>query len=183
MTNSKKAAKFNEELVKSEILSVAAQCRVSADSAAARYAETKSEQDKRNAQRMTTHATYNELLTTLSQSALKYVVTLASQDIVSVCAESRELKKRLIDTVSAICDSTKMRADSASAFALFAAKSEQNTFRITEIQKEMQHDTTTQASYFVRFLVMFDAATYNKDDKTVTIKREHKLVSDAIAAL
>lgn len=163
--------------------SFAAICADNAAKAAERFSVSAAAADKRAASTLKAHAHYSEALSALSDAALRYALSVDAASVDTLCNASREAKKRACDVLSAIADKRAMRADTRAAFALFAAKSDKNDFRVSEVQREMQHDTNTQAMYFVRFLVMFNAATFDKETKTVTIVRESKLMRDALATV
>lgn len=179
--SAKKSVSVAIAAARDTLLSHAVECATHSERAAAMYAETSAAAAKRAASTLKAHAHYSEALSKLDDAAIAYALTLRADAADVLCAASREAKKRAVDVLNAIAHKRTMRADTRAAFALFAAKSERDAFRVSEVQREMQHDTTTQALYLTRFLCMFDAAQYDSEAKTITVKRDSALMRDALA--
>lgn len=126
-----------------------------------------------------THELYNSKLAEMSVQALNYFVkNMSFVDADKLAAQSRECKKRAVKVIEALAHSTRV-ADRAldSVLQRLAAKKDA-TLNLMQIQREMQHDTTTQAQYFKTFAEIFAFASYSKSDKTLTFKYDSKVLSE-----
>ncbi|MDP5211276.1 hypothetical protein [Microbulbifer sp. 2205BS26-8] len=58
---------------------------------------------------------------------------------------------------------------------------EKSAISITEIQRAMNHATTTQANYFKNFCLFLQFAEYDKGEKVITFNTDHKLYKALLA--
>ena len=130
--------------------------------------------------RAETHEKFNAALTDMSAQALNY---LAKLDISAeaLTQQSRELKKRCIKMIEAIAHSKTIDDRALESIVMRLAQKNDASLTLAQIQREMQHDTTTQAQYFKSCALFFNFASYSKSDKTVTFKYDAKVLKDLIA--
>lgn len=175
----------HSELVVAIVATAAASAealRTSAEGQKARFEETKAEADKRAYQRLECHAKMNTKISGMSAEAVAYLARLGV-DPDTFVDQSRELKKRAIQVCEAIAHNNialleegKYHQATLAGIRLIVAKQAQGEFTFLSLKREMQHDTLTQAQYFVRFLKYFGAGDGKKD--TFTVNRENRLIKD-----
>lgn len=145
---------------------------------AAQSADEKDEFEK-NRKRAETHELYNNKLAEMSVQALNYMSTkLKFVDAEELATKSRELKKRAIKIIEALAHSK--RVDDKALDAVMQRLAEKNDITLTlqQIQKEMLHETTTQAQYFKSCAEFFNFASYSKSDKTLTFKYDAHVLAE-----
>lgn len=141
---------------------------------------------KKQMQRAETHSAYNSKLADMSDKALRLLETYKITDLSKLSeasSASRELKKRTIAALEAIAAKQRVSKDNAlDAVCYMLASQEHAELSIAAIQKQMNHKTETQASYFKRFAEFFKFATYNKNTAKLEINYESKFLKDLLSA-
>lgn len=124
------------------------------------------EEIKRAFMRANTHARYNELLRDMSEKAFQQLLKLKI-DAKAMTEQSRELKKRSIKILEALAHAQRVDDRALDAVMQRLAEKRDSSLTIAQIQREMQHETSTQAQYFKTCALFFNFATYNKNNKEV----------------
>lgn len=121
-----------------------------------------------------THETYNTKLSEMSVQALNYLATkLKFVDVHALATlHSRELKKRSIKIIEALAHSKRVDDRALDNVLQRLAAKKDLTLSLQQIQKEMQHETTTQAQYFKTCAEFFHFASYSKSSKELTFKHD-----------
>lgn len=122
-----------------------------------------------------THERFNEALSSMSDKALALVARYKI-DAQALANQSRELKKRSIAILEAIAHSKHCddRALDAVLQRLAAKRDEKLT--VAQLQREMNHSTDTQASYFKTCAVFYKFADYHKADKVVVFNYDNAII-------
>lgn len=122
--------------------------------------------------RAETHETYNSKLSEMSAQALNYLATkLKFVDVHALATvHSRELKKRSIKIIEALAHNKRVDDKALDAVLQRLAYKKDLTLSLAQIQKEMLHETTTQAQYFKTCAEFFQFASYSKASKELTFK-------------
>lgn len=145
----------------------------------AAQSQDEKEEFEKNRKRAETHELYNSKLAEMSVQALNYMSTkLKFVDADVLATQSRELKKRSIKIIEALAHSK--RVDDKALDAVMQRLAEKNDITLTlqQIQKEMLHETTTQAQYFKTCAEFFNFASYSKSDKTLTFKYDAHVLAE-----
>lgn len=163
-TNSKapKATKAVESLRAN--MQALATTHVNASTEHAALAEQSGDRDEaKKAKYHATHGVYGARVAGMTDAALKVAASYGlTADTIN--ASSREAKKRLIAICEGIAVNAKPRdnaADAALAY-LFSQDGNEEAFTLARVQKEMNHETTTQAGYMRTFLCLLGAARKEK---------------------
>lgn len=122
---------------------------------------------EKTAQRAQTHETYNAALADMSDKALA-LLHAHKLDATALAAQSRECKKRTEKMLEAVAHSTRVKDIALDALLQRLAVKRDASLTLAQIQREMQHKTETQASYFKTFAKFFNLAQYNASEKKVT---------------
>ena len=154
------------------VFTVAANEHESVKNEALQKLETVEAQEERDAlvktaKRAKTHEVYTQALADMSDKALA-LLHAHKLDAAALAAQSRECKKRSIAMLEAVAHSTRVRDKALDALLQRLAAKSDSSLTIAQIQREMQHETTTQASYFKTFAAFFKFAQYSASDKKVT---------------
>ena len=137
---------------------------------------------KKEYQRTVTHALFDAKLSGMSESAAKFVVEELNADASAIVQQSRELKKRTIAAAESAASGTPSKDKALRAFVA-ALKGKRKVFTLDQIAQIMQHNTTTQASYLKTMLDFYGALeSYDKDEKKLTVNKDHALIKALIAA-
>lgn len=129
--------------------------------------------------RAETHETYNTKLAEMSVEALNYLARkMSSVSAEKLAEQSRELKKRSIKIIEALAHNKTVDDRALDAVLQRLAAKNDITLSLTQIQKEMQHETTTQAQYFKTCAEFFSFANYSKADKTLTFKYDAHVLAE-----
>lgn len=123
-------------------------------------------ENKKLFQRAATHERYNEALAGMSEKALQQAVKY-KVDAQAIANQSRELKKRSIAILEALATESRCKDKALDAIMQRLAAKRDDKLTVSQIQREMQHDTDTQAGYFKTCGVFYKFAEYSKHDKTV----------------
>lgn len=159
------------EALKSVFVNAAAQHEVVKTEALTKLETTEVVEERtallKTAKRAQTHETYNAALAEMSDKALA-LLHAHKLDAQALAAQSRECKKRSIAMLEAVAHSTRVRDKALDALLQRLAAKSDASLTISQIQREMQHETATQASYFKTFAAFFKFAQYSASDKKVT---------------
>lgn len=137
------------------------------------------EQFEKARKRAETHEVYNTKLAEMSVEALNYLARKMSfVDAAKLAEQSRELKKRSIKIIEALAHNKSVDDRALDAVLQRLAAKSDITLTLLQIQKEMQHETTTQAQYFKTCAEFFNFANYSKADKTLTFKYDAHVLSE-----
>lgn len=117
--------------------------------------------------RAATHERYNDALASMSDKAIQTMLKLKI-DSVALAAQSRELKKRSIAILEALASDSSVTDRALDAVLQRLAAKRDSKLTLVQIQREMSHETTTQAQYFKTCALFFNFAQYNKADKEVS---------------
>lgn len=101
-------------------------------------------------------------------------------DAQALALSSRELKKRACFMLQALVSKRAVDERAFDSVLLRLAAKRDASLTIDQIQREMQHKTATQASYFKTFAEFFNFATYNKSEKRVTFNYDSYFLSELI---
>jgi SpoVK/Ycf46/Vps4 family AAA+-type ATPase len=126
-----------------------------------------------------THERYNALMSDMSDKALKVFID-NKFDAQALVKQSRELKKRSIAMLEAVAHEVKAKDKALDAIMQRIAAKRDAKLSIATIQREMQHATDTQASYFKTCALFYNFAQYDKDAKELTFNYEHTMFSKLI---
>lgn len=126
-----------------------------------------------------THEIYNTKLAEMSVEALNHLARKMSfVDAAKLAEQSRELKKRSIKIIEALAHSKTVDDRALDAVLQRLAAKSDITLTLLQIQKEMQHETTTQAQYFKTCAEFFNFANYSKADKTMAFKYDAYVLAE-----
>ena len=132
--------------------------------------------------RAETHEKFNAALGDMSEKALNYLSKLSNLDAQLMSEQSREFKKRTIATLEAIAASKRVTDLALDNLLLRLAQKGDAIMTLAQIQREMNHKTTTQAQYFKTFAVLFNFAQYSKAEKALTFQYDAKVLKDLLKA-
>lgn len=133
------------------------------------------EEIKRAFMRANTHTRYNEFLRDMSEKALSTMMKL-KVDAKALTEQSRELKKRSIKILEALAHNQRVDDRALDSVLQRLAAKRDSSLTIAQIQREMQHETATQAQYFKTCALFFNFATYSKADKSVTFNYDNNVL-------
>lgn len=122
-----------------------------------------------------THERYNEALSSMSDKALALVARYKI-DAQALANQSRELKKRSIAILEAIAHSKRCDDRALDAVLQRIAAKHDEKLTIAQIQREMNHSTNTQASYFKTCAVFYKFADYHKADQVVVFDYDNAII-------
>lgn len=174
----------NVELFKNTFAAAAENERAAKEQAIEKIAAAQSDEEKSEfskvAKRSATHERFNEALANMSEKALaalsKYKV-----DASALAQQSRELKKRSIAILEALAHSQRVDDKALDAVLQRLAAKDDHTLTIAQIQREMMHETDTQASYFKNCALFYKFAQYSKADKSLSFDYSAAVLRDLIA--
>lgn len=133
--------------------------------------------------RAETHEKYNAALGAMSEKALNYLTRLNfTLDAQLISEQSREFKKRSVSMLEAIAASRRVSELALDNLLLRLAQKGDAMMTLAQIQREMNHKTTTQAQYFKTFAVLFHFAQYSKAEKALTFNYDAKVLKDMLKA-
>lgn len=137
-------------------------------------------ENKKLMQRAATHEKYNAALAGMSdkamQQALKYKV-----DAQALANQARELKKRSIAILEALASEARCKDKALDAIMQRLAAKRDDKLTIAQIQREMQHETNTQAGYFKTCAVFYKFAQYSSANKEVIFDYDNALFKALLA--
>lgn len=172
------------EILKNAFVTFAQNEEVAKNEALMKKEQAQNDEEKREfkklEQRAATHEKYNVLLSDMSEKALQLAVKLKI-DAQALAAQSRELKKRSIAILEAIANSQRVTDKALDAVLQRLAAKSDKTLTIAQIQREMQHSTATQASYFKTCAAFYNFAQYSKADKSVTFDYDAIVLKSLLA--
>lgn len=130
--------------------------------------------------RARTHERYNSALSNMSDKALQALIKLKVSES-ELAAQSRELKKRSIAILEAVAHAQRVDDRALDAVLQRLAAKRESKLSIAQIQREMQHQTATQASYFKTCALFYNFATYNKTDKEVVFNYDSQVLKQLLS--
>ncbi|MGY2462265.1 hypothetical protein [Vreelandella sulfidaeris] len=129
-----------------------------------------------------THAKYNASLLELDTKAMQYVIKreINFSDAVN---QSREYKKRIKMTLTAIAHKDASKLDKALASLQTALKTyDKDEITVDQVARIMQHSTTTQANYFKKFGAELGMVSASRSNQVpMTLNKESAIYKDFIA--
>lgn len=168
------------EQFKTELLAHATRRGELADAAQARFNESGNETDKKAAKLEQTHVKANTLLALAGHDAIAAMLDIVPAITAdSVNALSREWKERAAVVFAAIGSGSRISGDrkhgdrAADAAVQYIFATVGNEYTLTSIQRQMMHDTPTQAGYFASFVELCGAG--HKVKGGISINRESGL--------
>lgn len=137
-------------------------------------------ENKKVMQRAATHERYNEALAGMSEKALQQAVKY-KVDAQAIANQSRELKKRSIAILEALATESRCNDRALDAILQRLAAKRDDKLTVSQIQREMQHKTNTQAGYFKTCAVFYNIASYSKADQTVVFNYDSAMMKALLA--
>lgn len=129
--------------------------------------------------RAETHEKFNAALSDMSEKALASL-SRYNVDAQVLSEQSRELKKRSIAILEAVANNKRVDDTALDAMLQRLAAKKDATMTLAQIQREMNHKTTTQAQYFKTCAQFFNFAQYSKSDKALTFNYDSKVLKDLL---
>lgn len=163
------AAAENEQAVK---------LQAEASMSAAQNEDEKREHEKLY-KRAATHERYNSALSNMTEKALQTMLKL-KVDQTALVAQSRELKKRSIAILEALAHNQRVDDRALDSVLQRLASKRDSKLTLTQVQREMQHETTTQAAYFKTCAMFYNFATYNKTDKEIVFNYDAQVLKQLL---
>lgn len=166
------------------VFAVAAQAMTSVKTVNAEKIETATDDDAkaefvRAYKHADTHERFNNALSSMSDKAMNCISKYAV-DAEKLAEQSRELKKRSIAILEALANNKRVDDRALDAVLQRLAAKHDASLNLVQIQREMQHETTTQAQYFKKCAEFFNFAQYSKSDKTMSFNYESKVLKDLL---
>lgn len=121
---------------------------------------------KKAASENRTHEKYCAILAKQSDEVVA-LLNAQKVDAQALALSSRELKKRAVFMLQALATKRAVNERAFDAIMQRLASKRDACLTITQIQREFDHTTETQANYFKTFATFFNFATYSKSDKSV----------------
>lgn len=126
-----------------------------------------------------THAKYCAIIAKQSDEVFKVLLS-QKVNLQALALSSRELKKRAVFMLQALVSKRAVDDRAFDSVMLRLASKREASLTIEQLQREMQHKTATQASYFKTFAEFFNFATYNKSEKKVTFNYDAYFLSELV---
>lgn len=174
----------NFEISKNAFEVAAANERAAKEQALEKISAAQSEEEKSEfvkvAKRSATHERFNEALASMSDKALQALAKY-KVDASTLAQQSRELKKRSIAILEALAHSQRVDDKALDAVLQRLAAKDDAQLSIAQVQREMMHETDTQASYFKNCALFYKFAQYSKADKSLSFDYSAAVLRDLIA--
>lgn len=172
----KTRAIFVEAAEKFATVAVEAETKLKADNLSAE--ESKALKDTASENR--THEKYCAIIAKQSDEVIA-LLNAQKVNAQALALSSRELKKRACFMLQALVSKRAVDDRAFDSLMLRLASKRDSSLTIDQIQREMQHKTATQASYFKTFAEFFNFATYNKSEKKVTFNYDAYFLNELVS--